>query len=79
MLRNKLNLRPCARCLGGLRRLMPGGYGGMVTFACRGGAPAARAVADRVRLVANAPSLGGVESLLSLPYLTSHAGLTKEI
>ena len=58
------------------RRLMPGGYGGMVTFACRGGVAAARAVADRVRLVANAPSLGGVESLLSLPHLTSHAGLT---
>jgi cystathionine gamma-synthase len=58
------------------RRLMPGGFGGMVTFACRGGAPAARAVADRVRLIANAPSLGGVESLLSLPHLTSHAALT---
>ena len=58
------------------RRLMPGGFGGMVTFACRGGAPAARALADRVRLIANAPSLGGVESLLSLPCLTSHAALT---
>jgi cystathionine gamma-synthase len=48
----------------------------MVTFACRGGLEAARAVADRVRIVANAPSLGGVESLLSLPVFTSHAYLS---
>jgi cystathionine beta-lyase/cystathionine gamma-synthase len=59
-------------------RQMPGGTGAMVTFACRGGAAAARRVADRVRLVANAPSLGGVESLLSLPALTSHAHFTPE-
>jgi cystathionine beta-lyase/cystathionine gamma-synthase len=44
-----------------------------VTFACRGGPAAARRLADSVRLVANAPSLGGVESLLSLPVHTSHA------
>jgi cystathionine beta-lyase/cystathionine gamma-synthase len=50
-----------------------GGFGGVVTFACRGGYAAARRVADGVRLVANAPSLGGVESLLSLPIHTSHA------
>lgn len=51
---------------------------GLVTFACRGGLPAARALADRVRLIAHAPSLGGVESLLSLPVLTSHAMFTPE-
>jgi cystathionine beta-lyase/cystathionine gamma-synthase len=50
----------------------------MVTFACRGGFEAARRLADRVRLVANAPSLGGVESLVSLPVVTSHAYLTPE-
>ncbi len=55
------------------RRTMAGGYGGMLTFACRGGLDAARRVADSVRLIANAPSLGGVESLLSLPIYTSHA------
>ncbi len=54
------------------------GFGGIVTFACRGGASAARRVADRVRLVANAPSLGGVESLLSLPLHTSHALFSPE-
>jgi cystathionine beta-lyase/cystathionine gamma-synthase len=45
----------------------------MVTFACRGGLAAARRLADGVRLIANAPSLGGVESLVSLPIYTSHA------
>jgi cystathionine beta-lyase/cystathionine gamma-synthase len=48
----------------------------LVTFACRGGLEAARRVADSVRLIANAPSLGGVESLLSLPLYTSHAMFT---
>jgi cystathionine gamma-synthase len=56
-----------------LAKAMLSGFGGMVTFACRGGLAAARRVADGVRLVANAPSLGGVESLLSLPLYTSHA------
>ena len=58
------------------RRLMPTGSGGMVTFACRGGLGAARRLADTVRLIANAPSLGGVESVLSLPLYTSHSYLT---
>ncbi len=60
------------------RRVLRDGFGGMVTFGCAGGLPAARALADRVRLVANAPSLGGVESLLSLPLYTSHAYLSPE-
>jgi cystathionine beta-lyase/cystathionine gamma-synthase len=51
---------------------------GLVTFGCRGGAAQARHLADHVRLIANAPSLGGVESLLSLPVFTSHAMFTPE-
>jgi cystathionine beta-lyase/cystathionine gamma-synthase len=58
------------------RRLLPHGAGGMVTFACAGGLAAARAVADGVRIVANAPSLGGVDSVLSLPIYTSHSYLS---
>ncbi|MCC7139525.1 MAG: PLP-dependent transferase [Planctomycetes bacterium] len=61
-----------------LARRLLGSGGAVVTFACRGGHAAARALADRVRLVGNAPSLGGVESLLSLPVLTSHAYLTPD-
>jgi cystathionine beta-lyase/cystathionine gamma-synthase len=56
-----------------LAKRMLQGFGGMVAFACRGGLQAARAVADGVRVIANAPSLGGVESLVSLPLYTSHA------
>jgi cystathionine gamma-lyase len=59
-----------------LARRQMRGYGFLVTFDCRGGLEAARAVAERVRLIAHAPSLGGVESLLSLPVYTSHAYLT---
>ena len=51
---------------------------GLVTFGCRGGVAAARRLADSVRRIANAPSLGGVESLLSLPVFTSHAMFTPE-
>lgn len=51
---------------------------GLVTFGCAGGQAAARRLADRVRVIANAPSLGGVESLLSLPVLTSHAAFSPE-
>ena len=60
------------------RRVFVNGYGGVVTFGCAGGLAAARSLADRVRLVTNAPSLGGVESLLSLPLYTSHAYLSPE-
>jgi cystathionine beta-lyase/cystathionine gamma-synthase len=54
------------------------GFGGMLSFVVRGGDDAARAVMDRFRLIAVAPSLGGVESLASMPRYTSHASLTAE-
>lgn len=53
-------------------------FGGMVTLELAGGLPAAERLYDRLRLVARAGSLGGVESLASLPVLTSHWGLTGE-
>jgi cystathionine beta-lyase/cystathionine gamma-synthase len=43
-----------------------------------GGLPAAERFYDRLRLVARAASLGGVESLASLPVHTSHHGLPEE-
>jgi cystathionine beta-lyase/cystathionine gamma-synthase len=55
------------------KRHLTGGYGAVLTIACGGGFDAARRAAERVRVFAHAPSLGGVESLLSLPVLTSHA------
>jgi cystathionine beta-lyase/cystathionine gamma-synthase len=50
----------------------------LVSFAVEGGEAAAREVFERLRLVARAPSLGGVESVASLPCATTHAGLDDE-
>jgi cystathionine gamma-synthase len=54
------------------------GYGGMLTIEVKGGGEAASDVADRLRLFALAPSLGGVESLVTQPCTTTHHGLTPE-
>ena len=40
------------------------GFGGMLAFEVEGGAPAADAVCEAVELIANATSLGGVETLI---------------
>jgi cystathionine beta-lyase/cystathionine gamma-synthase len=48
------------------------GYTGMLAFCVRGGLERARRVTDRLRLILYAPSLGGVESVASLPVRTSH-------
>jgi cystathionine gamma-synthase/cystathionine gamma-lyase/cystathionine beta-lyase len=55
-----------------------GGYGGMLSLRPTGGLPAATALLDALRLPYNAPSLGGVESLVTRPVLTSHAGMAPE-
>jgi cystathionine beta-lyase/cystathionine gamma-synthase len=54
------------------------GYGGMVGLSLRGGAAAADHMLRRLRLASHAPSLGGVETLVSEPRFTSHALLTPE-
>ncbi len=51
------------------------GFGGMVSVEVEG---SAEAVLDRFRLIKKAPSLGGVDSLASLPAQTSHMYLTPE-
>ena len=50
------------------------GFGGMVTFEARGGYAAACGLFDRLKIVQRAASLGGIESLCSLPVLTSQYG-----
>jgi cystathionine beta-lyase/cystathionine gamma-synthase len=50
----------------------------MLSFEVTGGAEAARRFIDRTRLPIKAPSLGSVETLLTQPALTSHAGLSPE-
>jgi cystathionine beta-lyase/cystathionine gamma-synthase len=54
------------------------GHGGMVGVALRGGAAAAQEFCGRLRVFSHAPSLAGVESLVSEPRLTSHKGLSPE-
>ncbi len=51
------------------------GYGGMLTIEVAGDGAA---VADGLRLFAIAPSLGGVESLVTQPVTTTHHGLGPE-
>lgn len=53
-----------------------GGYGGMVGLELRGGPEAAGRLLTRLKLIIHAPSLGGVESLISEPRITSHSEFT---
>ena len=54
------------------------GYGGMLCLDLAGGQPAAFRAFDRLQVVQRAASLGGVESLCSLPILTSQFGLSDD-
>jgi cystathionine beta-lyase/cystathionine gamma-synthase len=54
------------------------GFSGMVCFEAKGGYDAASRFFDRLQVIQRAASLGGVESLCSLPVLTSQYGLTDE-
>lgn len=50
-------------------------FGGMVSFTVKGGAEAARRVARSTRLFFLAESLGGVESLIEVPAVMTHASV----
>jgi cystathionine beta-lyase/cystathionine gamma-synthase len=54
------------------------GFGGMLTIEVKGSGEDATRVADRLKLFALAPSLGGVESLVTQPCTTTHHWLTPE-
>ena len=54
------------------------GFGGMLSLRLRGGEVAAQALLDAVQLPFVAPSLGGVETLITRPATTSHAGMSPE-
>ena len=54
------------------------GFGGMVSFVLDGDARSTAAFADKLRVFTIAPSLGGVESLMTQPITTTHHGLTPE-
>ncbi len=52
------------------------GFGGMLSLRLHGGEHAAQALLDAVTLAYSAPSLGGVETLITRPVATSHAGMS---
>jgi cystathionine beta-lyase/cystathionine gamma-synthase len=60
------------------QRQMSGGFGAVVAFDLEGGESAVERFFDGLKLVRNAPSLGGVESLISYPLYTSHIGFIDE-
>jgi cystathionine beta-lyase/cystathionine gamma-synthase len=60
------------------RRLLPDGAGGMMAFDLEGGRAAVQRMMDRFRLVTFAASLGGVETTISYPEITSHRSMTPE-
>jgi cystathionine beta-lyase/cystathionine gamma-synthase len=53
-------------------------FGMMVSFDIKGGGRAAEKFLERLQLWYLAPSLGGVESTVSYPVLTSHVGLSDD-
>ncbi len=58
------------------KKLFNGIYGGVVTFELSNGDPIR--FLSRLRIIAPAPSLGGGETLATLPYYSSHRGLPEE-
>lgn len=63
-----------ARC----RDYFGGRGGGVLAFTMKGGIDAARRALSRLRVPVIGPSLGGVETLVSIPALVSHRDLTRE-
>src|SRR6185295_17970046 len=59
------------------QRVLPG-FGGMLSFVVQGGDAAALRCLRALELALEASSLGGVETLVSLPFNTSHARFTPE-
>ena len=54
------------------------GFGGMVGLELKGGVKGAERLLKKLKLIAHAPSLAGVETLVSEPRLTSHKGIGPE-
>ena len=52
------------------------GFGGVISFELEGGVDVAQEFVRRTELAIQAPSLGGVETLITRPVTTSHSGMT---
>lgn len=54
------------------------GYSGMMSFELKEGLAAAKRFIDAVKIPLKAPSLGGIETLVTRPATTSHVGMSAE-
>jgi cystathionine beta-lyase/cystathionine gamma-synthase len=54
------------------------GFGGMLSFEIDGDLGRTKKFCDSLKVVLNATSLGSVETLVSIPVLTSHVGMKKD-
>jgi len=61
-----------------LAKAQMSGFGGMLTFALKGGLPAVETLISRIKLFVLADSLGGVESLIASPAKMTLGALSKE-
>ena len=52
------------------------GFGGLLSFELKGGTQAAKQFIRSTQLPTSAPSLGGIETLITRPALTSHGGMS---
>lgn len=57
-------------------RALFAGCGGVLSFEAQGGVTAADGLISRLKLPISAPSLGGVETLITRPATTSHSGVS---
>ena len=64
--------------LAGPNRILPNGSGGMMAFDLEGGRDAVQRMMKRFQLVTFAASLGGVETTISYPEITSHRGMSPD-
>ncbi|MCI0532327.1 MAG: aminotransferase class I/II-fold pyridoxal phosphate-dependent enzyme [candidate division Zixibacteria bacterium] len=60
-----------------LAKIQMSGFGGLVCLEVKGGIKMAEKAVDNFKVILNAASLGGVDSLASLPFYTSHHGFSK--
>jgi cystathionine beta-lyase/cystathionine gamma-synthase len=54
------------------------GFGSMIAFEVKGGLAAISKMFDNLELVKLATSLGGVDTIATIPCISTHGGLTKE-
>jgi methionine-gamma-lyase len=60
------------------RRQMTGGFGGLVAFEMKGGAAAAARFVEALELIPLLPTLGGVETSVLVPAVSSHSMIPEE-